>query len=282
MNEPTESVSVKGVQVLFISGCIHSGSTLLARLLNSSEDVFAAGEVNSLRGINFADKGCACGAPTIPTCSYWSRVRDHLLADPAAGWDLALVSTDLQQDGPRYRDFITAIRRTADVRLVVDASKDPRLSMKVARNPAMTVYTVLLYKEPRAQAASLMRKGATLKAAISSYWKVNLRSLSARPFGSRGCVLAYERLCNDPDSVIKGLCAACGAAPPDLGRIDWSAQELHLLDGNRMRFERDLVIRHDEAWRKRLTTAEAVVIKIACSPVQALLRLAEHMSRMKG
>lgn len=269
-------------RILYIAGCIHSGSTLLARLLNASDAVFSTGEVNSLHSINHGNKVCACGADSLELCPHWSRVRANLLAAPDVGWDLAQVAGNLHVDAERYREFVNAICETTGAKLVVDASKDPRLAGRVASLPGLSTHIVLLYKDPRAQTASLMRKGAPLGGAIASYWKVNLRGLALRPFGRRGQVLSYERLCESPDGTVARLCAACNVHPPNLAKVDWAAQDLHLLDGNRMRFDRELVVRRDDAWRKRLTRVQAAIAVITCSPIWIALKLAESLDGRRG
>ena|SRR5438874_13839335 len=62
------------VRVLYVSGWVFSGSTLLSNILGEIEGVFAAGEVRHIwrRGL-LEDRPCGCGA-AFSACPFWRAV----------------------------------------------------------------------------------------------------------------------------------------------------------------------------------------------------------------
>src|SRR3954471_11974980 len=64
-------------RVLYVAGTGRSGSTLLARILDRADGVFAAGEVRYLwqRGL-VEDRLCGCGE-RFTECPFWSDVLER-------------------------------------------------------------------------------------------------------------------------------------------------------------------------------------------------------------
>src|SRR5205814_5658195 len=65
------------VRVLYLAGTGRSGSTLLARILDRADGVFAAGELRYVwqRGV-LEDRLCGCGEP-FSSCPFWTEVMDR-------------------------------------------------------------------------------------------------------------------------------------------------------------------------------------------------------------
>ena len=60
--------------IVYIAGNGRSGSTLLARILDSHESIFTAGElINFLDLVDSEDSVCSCGQ-TIQGCPFWSKI----------------------------------------------------------------------------------------------------------------------------------------------------------------------------------------------------------------
>src|SRR5438270_11044874 len=67
-------------KVLYLAGTGRSGSTLLARILDRNDGVFAAGELRYFwqRGL-LEDRLCGCGEP-FSRCPFWSEVMERAFA----------------------------------------------------------------------------------------------------------------------------------------------------------------------------------------------------------
>lgn len=141
------------VRILFVTGAMRSGSTLLTRLLGQVEGLFGAGELFHFFGRALRkDELCSCGLPA-RACPVWSRVIARLV-DHSGGLegfrDGAAVDRFLRRasygrhlpaaavsgaGGPasaplrRFRSLLgrlyRAVRDVTGARVLVDASKLP-------------------------------------------------------------------------------------------------------------------------------------------------------------
>src|SRR5438552_6009312 len=138
------------VRVLYVSGWVYSGSTLLSNILGEVEGFFAAGEVRHIwrRGL-LQDRQCGCGA-VFSACPFWRAVVDEAFGgdlgfDPerAAAIDERLVwnrrfpqlllarrgvgpaAAELHEHVRDVARLYRAIRSVSGCQVVVDSSKSP-------------------------------------------------------------------------------------------------------------------------------------------------------------
>jgi hypothetical protein len=69
------------VKVIFIASLSHSGSTLLDLMLNAHPEVASVGELKQLGRFARLEKPnrqlrCTCGAESLLSCKFWTRVSD--------------------------------------------------------------------------------------------------------------------------------------------------------------------------------------------------------------
>ena len=143
------------VRVLYMGGTGRSGSTLLARILDRVDGVFAAGELRYVwqRGV-LEDRLCGCGEP-FSACPFWTEVMDRafggrdavdaheVIAEQRALTRLRQVPRILTTGGRAapgaYLRVLSALyRAVADVsgcELVVDSSKLPSYGFVLAQVP---------------------------------------------------------------------------------------------------------------------------------------------------
>jgi hypothetical protein len=90
--------------VIYIAGYGRSGSTLLARILGSHENIFAVGElINFLKLIDSEESVCSCGKK-IQRCEFWSDIIQKF------GKDFDNIS-ELKDIQKRYESFSCFFRR---------------------------------------------------------------------------------------------------------------------------------------------------------------------------
>ena len=182
--EPTSGPGTRGddaVRVLFIAGAGRCGSTLVDRLLDQYDGVFAAGEIyrvftDSLspeRRPGSALGGCGCGKP-FRECEVWAAIFEEAyggidkipiarLADlsgrvrtrysgPAnlSRYPRRLWLKWLEEYPGQLERLFCAIRTVTGCRVVVDASKDPFYGQVLLSRPALSVKTLHLVRDSRA------------------------------------------------------------------------------------------------------------------------------------
>lgn len=180
-------------QVAYILAASHSGSTLLAMLLNAHPDVCSVGELKATSLGNVDCYRCSCGQP-IKKCSFWACVSEamsrrgltfdvtnactHFHAGPTAytrrllqplhrGPLLEWVRDAALHLSPAWRACLPALQRRNQalveciaemtrVRVVVDSSKLAMRAKYLLRNEALDMRIVRLVRDGRAVALTYM------------------------------------------------------------------------------------------------------------------------------
>jgi hypothetical protein len=241
-------MSERPPNLVFISGCDRSGSTLLARLLGRVPGFVAVGELRGiwLRGLR-NNQLCGCGAP-FDACGFWTEVvreafgsRDaapvermlrlrravdrmrmiplQLVARPGARFARAL---------GEYREtvgtLLQAVRRVSGAEVLVDSTKGPMSVLIYAGMPGVSLHVVHLARDSRGVARSFsrrkvnpsihwetayMRRKGTVGASL--YWMTtNLLSHVTRRRAGGFTFLRYEDLAAAPAPVVDGLLTRLG------------------------------------------------------------------------
>jgi hypothetical protein len=147
------------MSIIYLLGSGRSGSTLLERVLNSSPEAFAVGELHSLWRDEPDETFCSCGA-LLARCAFWSEVlRDLSFSD--ADWaecrkqeqevirlpyiarlrfDIAAVRADRRvQDVLQMQSrILDSIQRRAGTRFLIDSSKVPPRAWILASLPGFS------------------------------------------------------------------------------------------------------------------------------------------------
>jgi len=176
-------------RLAYILSASHSGSTLLAMLLNAHPDVCSVGELKATSLGDVERYRCSCGE-FIRQCPFWNRVRDAL-ALRGISFDIARAGTDFRLNGrgltrrlagalhrgavfERCRDFalglspvwraqfpeirgrnaalVDAIRELTGAKTVVDSSKVALRLKYLLRGPEFDVKVIRLVRDGRAVA----------------------------------------------------------------------------------------------------------------------------------
>ncbi|HEY8201764.1 MAG TPA: sulfotransferase domain-containing protein [Actinomycetota bacterium] len=265
--------------VLYIGGCGRSGTTLLARMLGQVPQVSNVGEVRDiwLKG-RIQNRLCGCGA-RFSDCPFWTRVG----LEAFGGWDridahemvrlrsaldrpwlfpllAARGRRSFEADVARYTFMLDrlyrAIRATAGVKVIVDASKFPTYSL-LLRRADLDVRLVHVVRDSRGVAHSWQKKVAVtdspdkpifmprygLLAGAALYAAYNLQTELIRfccrvPY----LFLRYEDLVKDPDGGMRRVLAHAGLATgslelPFLGDGNVRLEVDHTVMGNPIRMK---------------------------------------------
>jgi hypothetical protein len=255
------------MRVIYVVGTSHSGSTLLDLMLNAHPAIFAGGEVLKLnRQLQVKDPRrdvyphCACGAPSLWQCPFWSRVDERTRATSRKSLvDLDMLD-DAELDGSRAPNAIVfkAIAETSGKRFIVDSSKLPKRLSYLMRLKDLEVYPVHLIREPKGQIHSVRRKHGGLVKHIFRYELIHAqisRMLRSVPHS----VVHYEDLVHDPKTALESVLAPLGL-DFDPRQLDWAEAEKHEVAGNHMRFDASSALILDTSWRDGLSAAQKLAI----------------------
>lgn len=287
-------------KVLFIGGYGRSGSTLLDRVLGTTDGVFSIGELRHIwREGYLEDRLCGCGQP-FRSCPFWQEVTARAF-DPLGGLDVAEVLAvkdrvdryprvaqlatgvaspsrrrDLRWYGERLRALYRSVGEVSGADVVVDSSKDVSHGWVLrAIDPPLDLHVVHLVRDSRAVAWSWRRKkfnpgsGRDMEqyslVRTSAEWvAINALTAAHRRAGTPYQQVHYERFVAEPAAVVGDVLERIGeghrAVPVDADGRV-DLQVGHTVAGNPNRFRGGTTaIRSDDEWRERMPRAERAVV----------------------
>ncbi|WP_216214568.1 sulfotransferase [Amycolatopsis aidingensis] len=298
-------------RVLYITGWMRSGSTLLGNILGELPGVLHVGELHYLWRNGVLHLGtnstCGCGRD-LNDCEIWSAIlAANGTAEPGAaramvGQQRALLRTrhtrrrlaESLGKAARPPEVDEAIGRTAEIyrllaaqsaqRLIVDGSKYPAEAAALLGRSDLDVRVLHMVRDARATALSYARAKDYIDpmspSRSSGYWTAfNLASeLIGRAAPERYLRIRHEDLCRAPREVLTEVLRFAGLDddPPvaDSGLVRLG--ENHTVTGNPDRLAKgDTRISPDERWRTQLPAP-----RIAAATMTALPMLARYGYRL--
>jgi hypothetical protein len=295
-------MSAVSTRVLYLAGTGRSGSTLLARILDRTDGVFAAGELRYVwqRGL-LEDRLCGCGEH-FSHCPFWSEVMDRafggrndvdarqMVAEQRALTRLRQVPRILTTGGRAApADYLRtvsqlyrAVLEVSGCELVVDSSKLPSYGFVLGQVPDLDVKFVHLVRDPRGAAYSwsrtktapdrnggMQRMSALKSSSLWLAWNASAPALFGDP--SRYCLVRYEDLVAQPRDVVDeilGFAGQTGNGSPFVGERTVSLERSHTVAGNPNRLESGHVeLREDQAWTTALGRSRRTLVTAVTTPL---------------
>jgi hypothetical protein len=288
-----------GVRVLYLTGWLRTGSTLLGNVLGELPEVAHVGELHYLWRNGVLRTGtnslCGCGKDLLD-CPVWAQVlgRVPVPAQQVVAWQRDLLRTRhtrarLAEARGRAApapgvaaalDMMAALYRAVAAhagggRLIVDGSKFPAEAAALLGRRDLDVRVLHVVRDPRATAQSYRRAKAYIEprgpAESSGYWLAfNLASDLVGAAAGRYLRIRHEDLAARPRDVIAEVMRFAGLAdaPPvdSDGTVRLGGN--HTVTGNPDRLTRGTVtIRPDERWRTELPVRAAAVATAVAAPL---------------
>jgi hypothetical protein len=284
------------LRVVYVAGSGHTGSTLVAMLLNAHPQIVSVGETSIKPKIRRRGDGatqkCSCGV-LIVECAFWQEVfgrvaqsghdfsahtwkNDYRNAHPLihrvlsrdsshkpirafqywASDHLPIYSRRVHHTDGVNVAFIRALLETAKAEVFVDTSKHVLRMFRLMRLAELDVKVVTLVRDVRGYAASAKRRGLSIMDAAST-WRKDQEIIE---HVTRN--LAPER------KIVLRYEDLCIAPEETLTRlyafcgveqippVTSLLSSEHHVIGNSMRFQGEIRPRLDETWRSRLEQDE--------------------------
>ena len=156
------------IQVVFIAGLYHSGTTLLDLLLGQHPHLVGLGEAMRVCALGPEPK-CSCGESS-NRCPFWSVVAPKLEtvreADLSKGYEIII-------DG--FGELFGSDQ------MLVDSSKDLPALQALLRHPRVDVKVIHLVRDVRSWTLSIMDRDRRDQKIQGSNRESNLKSLTGRP-----------------------------------------------------------------------------------------------------
>ncbi|MGB6347638.1 MAG: sulfotransferase, partial [Methyloceanibacter sp.] len=205
---------------------------------------------------------CACGAPSLWQCAFWSRVDERTRATAGR----SLVDLDMldhsEVDAARAPNAVVfkAMAEISGKNFVVDSSKLPKRLSYLMRLKELDIYPVHIIRDPRGQIHSVRRKHGGFLKHIFRYELIHAQ-ISRRLRSIPHSVVRYEDLVRDPAATLRSVLEPLGLSF-DPRQLAWAEAVKHEVAGNHMRFYASSELVLDETWRRGLTPAQQRAIDV--------------------
>lgn len=288
------------LRVGYLAGSNHTGSTLLALLMDTHPQIASVGETSPNRGFAPGRGHCSCGE-WIRECGFWTGIFDAVTAQGvtlnASNWSndyryrtimlhrllsrfshdssvrrVQLAASDLL---PFHRAritridranvlFVRAVLQATGARVLFDTSKYAARLFHLLRIPELEIRVIRLVRDVRGFAGSEKKRGRGA-AHAAQVWirqqQVIADIVKDLPPG-RVLLLRYEDVCAEPRRQLREVQEFLGvdALDPPLTVRPGA----HHVLGNPVRKAEAVTVRAPEDWRTRLSGAEvSTVMRIA-------------------
>jgi hypothetical protein len=290
------SAPVKPLRVVYVAGSGHTGSTLLALLLDEHPQIVSVGETavkpRIRRRGRAATQQCSCGA-TVSTCGFWKEIfarvqqsgysmgpdrwindyrSEHPLVHrlltressfPAVAMAQRWLNAHLPVHAARMRQadatnvaFVRAALDIAHADVFCDTTKHTLRLARLLANPELDVRVIMLVRDARGYVSSAKRRGYRIEDAAWTWRR------------DQEVVARLTRDLPTDRCLLLKYEALCTDLEPTLRRlhafcgvsqhppVTSMRSDTHHVLGNSMRLHGRITVRLDESWRRQLSADE--------------------------
>jgi Sulfotransferase family len=285
------------IDVVYLLGMPHSGTTLLSNLLGEFEGCVSIGELCFLWKRWVTGEGrCGCGRP-FRECPFWHRVLVEGFGEGLDPRPLAELSHRLNvtrqlpaaiawaaghgagaRDVDRYRAALArlypTIAKVAESPIVIDSSKAPGIAMLLDDVPGIRAYVVHVVRDSRGALFSHRWRGSPKLPGRSKLLLWDIWHLFAELRWSRHpryIRVRYEDFVAAPEDTLKRILAFLGhpaRRSPMLARDRARLGPHHTVDGNPNRFTTgEIRLSQDIRWQDELSFRDRALAMAMTGPL---------------
>ena len=259
--------------IAYIASRPHSGSTLLALLMNAHSEVISVGELKQL----LHHQPCTCHGLPPEQCPFWSQVAACVYESVGLPLhELDLIDGD--DDAKFLRDneaLYAALVLVSGCSILVDSSKTlrrlKRLRKAIGDGAQFDLIPINLRRGAFGTLNSVRRKGRDLGAPIDGYCK-SFFETRKQLRNVHHVQVQYEHLARNPRRELTRVMREIGLVFEE-SQLHWRNAVIRDVGGNRMRQGSSDVIRLDQSWRRELTWQLKLRILVQTLPVRLRSRL---------
>lgn len=288
------------LRIGYLAGSNHTGSTLLALLMDMHPQIASVGETSPNRGYAPGRGHCSC-REWIRDCAFWKRVFEAVTRQGielnAHNWSndyryrnivlhrmlsrfshnrylrrAQLAASDLL---PFHRGrtsridranvlFARAVLEATDAQVLFDTSKYSARLYHLLRIPELDMRVIRLVRDVRGFAGSEKKRGRSAEHAAHVWIRQQqvIEDITRNLPPDRVLLVRYEDVCANPIHWLRQLHSFLGVDPMDTP-LTVRPRERHVL-GNPVRRSESITVRAPEDWNARLSGRDvSTVMRIA-------------------
>jgi len=277
----------KDINIIYIAGYGRSGSTLLDIILSSSKNIYSVGAMSNLFKWVTESSKCSCGE-NVNICSFWKDILKKVNIDKKEALETSIISRAVEKrhfffkkpteelinkyKTLQYKIFLT-IQNKVNTQYILDSSKSSKASFhrpELLHQSGCKVKVIHLTRDGRGVLWSILkklgspewqsRKASPFIRAIRSIIGWNLANYQALRLKGKldendYLRLSYEEFMSKPENTIEKLAIFLEIDASELKNILNGGKGLaaeHNIGGNRLRFNKDIRLTPDFAWKQSL------------------------------
>lgn len=257
------------LQVVYITGSNHSGTTLLDLCLGSHSKIVSLGEIAKLQQCYAGGLSCSCGE-SLPSCPFWKAVEREL--QRACGNEVSLErwAPDLEPINlTRFRyvnvELLKAIRAVTGKSILVDSSKFPSRLQWYLGCSDIAVTVIHLLRHPLGLAGSYHKTGGRNGLRPLLRWRARygqvLRILQEQKKPVNLITVRYEDFASDPERILSQITRAIGVGF-EKSQLEYYETTHHIPWGNplRLSLHQRRPIVPDMEWTKQVPLIERIYL----------------------
>lgn len=233
------------INVIFILGMGHSGTTLTDIILGSHSQITSMGAMESYeRFFAAAEKErCTCGKRIID-CEFWIEVQRQIEAG-GERWPVDLKAKSISFE-KNVSTFLRTVLNVSGKSWICDSSKNGARLERYQSSACFNVFTVYVIRDPRAVAFSWQKHYGLVNffRMLGKARQQFRRKVSGIKSMPHHYILRYEDLVSDPEKEMRELVGRIGLRFEQRQLQFWEAQR-HIFAGNGMMRRGDREIGHD-------------------------------------
>lgn len=289
---------LNNINLIYIAGYGRSGSTLMDRILNTSNDIIGTGELVHINNTVHDEYLSQCGCQTPQTkCDFWGSIikelkswlKENKLKSKENDFKkLEGIRGLLSKSEPgifdlynRYHELLfqkIADKSAPKIKYIADSSKTawhcykrPQLLSNVFKN----IIIIHLVRDGRATAWSNIKnmRGKDSRGNFLKRKYIFIKTIISWNFANRYkkqykyYYINYDVFCMDPEKIAHKLGEFLEVHDIDLKKIN---QKNHLYTGNASRFKQIDGIKPDTSWKNEITLGEHVIYYLLGFPFNFL------------
>ena len=193
--------SNKVVNLVYILGNGHSGTTLLNCLLSSSQQIFAGGHLRNLYKLYSEPETRLCGSGNVvQDCDWWSSVKSRMDNE-----GLGIPDKKGEYIPNTIYGFYKAILKNGHESIICDSSLDYSYLKYLEKIDGINVFVIHIVRDGRAVWYSHNKKNSNTASVPFSWLISNLYLRFKYRNANNYHLVRYEDIVSCPDQVVKNI-----------------------------------------------------------------------------
>jgi hypothetical protein len=262
-------------------GAGRSGTTLLATILNTNEDVVTLGEMHQFKDYLNGEKACSCGEK-LQACPFWKEIQQALPQSTIEGLEycekcenhknipkLLFTKKPNQVYLGTQENIFQNISKQSPKKALLDSSKYIGRYLLLSKSKNLNIRGIYVVRDIRGVINSFNKKVQTPKLPISTilyYGLINFFGQLVCWMDRKVVKVKYEDFVDNPRMELERINKHVFLGEEKKVTLPEFLEVPHIIGGNRMKSEKKIHISPDFKWKTNINRGRQIVYYLALLP----------------